>query len=199
MSLAVCRPYTGRSAWYQQRAHDVVADRVTLGPTTPYVHVTPTCGTPMCLLDEHLRIWTARRLAYPEGACVYCGMPATCRDHLMPSPLTGSGRRSYVAVVPACTECNALLGDAVEVNMTARRELAHKRLAKRYARYLAMPKQWTPTELRTLGPNLRSRVAAGLAKAEVAAARLAWPDDAGYDLRAFEKSGIPDPIALELL
>jgi hypothetical protein len=192
-----CKPWDGRPADYGTQA--VIAAQNRLGRALPWVNAEPVCGTPLCLTDAHLALQIPRRIAYPAGVCVYCGMPAYTRDHLLPRPATGDALRRFVAVVPSCGECNTAINDRGSHRITERRELAHEHIARKYRKFLELPDRWPPSELRQLGPILRKSVRDGIAKGVVAQARLAWPDEIDYDRRAFEKSGFDDPVAMDLL
>lgn len=195
----ICKPWEGRPSEYQGEAKVVIASRIGAGREVPWIYVSPLCGTKLCLERSHIRAFRARRIAYPDGVCTYCGMPGYTKDHLLPVTLTGEAARKFVAVVPACSECNNAINDRGGSRIHERRELAHTYLKKRYRRLLATGKRWTPTELAELGPNLRSKVKESLTRAEVARHRIEWPWDPEYDKRAFEKSGFEDPIGMELL
>src|SRR5581483_1787616 len=41
-----------------------------------------------------------------RGPCVYCGQPATTRDHIPPQCLFGKKKPSNLITVPACAACN---------------------------------------------------------------------------------------------
>lgn len=192
-----CRPWDGHPAAYPTQA--VIAAQHRLGRALPWIIAEPVCATPMCLTDAHLALHIPRKIHYPAGVCIYCGMPANTRDHLLPRTVTGPALRKFVAVVPSCQSCNSSINDRIGHRITQRREAAHEHIRDAERRYLKLPKQWPPSALAELGPNLRRRIEAGLLRAEVAQARLAWPEDPGYDLRAFEKSGIIDPIGSDLL
>lgn len=193
----LCRPWDGRPSEYQPHALQLL-ERV-LDHALPWTYVVTTCGTPKCATESHLAARHARRIAYPTGVCIYCGLPGFTKDHLLPVTVTGEAVRQFVAVVPACKECNSAIGDRVGYRVTLRREAAHEHIAKKYRKYLDLKIRWTSAELKQLGPLLRSSVERGLSMGEVAQARLEWPHDPDYDRRAFEKSGFEDPIAMELL
>ena len=59
-------------------------------------------------------------------------------------------------------------------------------------------KVWTLDELSEMGRNLRTFIEQKARERESVLARLAWPEDVFYDLRAFQHSGIDDPVALGL-
>lgn len=193
---APCRPWMGRPSEWQSEAKTVVMDR--LDRSLPWVHFVADCGTKLCLTDDHLRFFRAQRIQYPTGVCVYCGMPGFTKDHLLPVTATGEAQRKFVAVVPACGECNYGLGDRCGHRVTERREEAHRLIRKKHAKVLNTP-PWSPKALAELGPNLRTHIERSISQREVVLERLAWPWDPEYDRRAFEKSGFDDPIGMELL
>ena len=74
--------------------------------------------------------------------CYYCGLPATCIDHVVPLSLINSledadlleimlNRRRRLTV-DACHECNALLGGRYFPLLSERVAYVKKRLAKRH-------------------------------------------------------------------
>jgi 5-methylcytosine-specific restriction endonuclease McrA len=194
-----CIPWEGRPSEYQFTARDVLKDRFNGGSELPWVYIVPDCGTKVCLQELHLRMMRAQRIQYPDFVCAYCGMPAYTRDHLLPVTMTGQAARKFVAVVPACGECNFAIGDRVGHRITERREEAHRHIERKHRKTLELGKRWSQKELAELGPNLRGHIESSLAKRDVLLARLAWPHDPEYDKRAFQKSGFDDPIAMELL
>lgn len=194
-----CFPWEGRPSEYQGEAKVILAATLGGGHEVPWIYVVPVCDTPMCLQRLHLRYFHAKRIAYPDYVCVYCGMPGYTKDHLLPVSMTGEALRKFVAVVPACLECNSGIGSRIGHHILERRAEAHRLIEKKNRKYLDIKQLWTAEKLAELGPNLRAAVKAGLDRAEVTLARLAWPHDPGYDRRAFEKSGFDDPIGMELL
>lgn len=192
-----CIPWEGRPIEYQSRAKAILEDHWSGG--LPWIHVVPECSTRFCVQEFHLRVYRAKRIAYPEYVCTYCGLSAHTNDHLLPVTVTGEAVRKFVAVVPACLECNSAIGDRCGYRIGERREESHRHIERRYRKLLESKKLWTPTEIAQLGPNLRSAVKTSLAKAEIVAARLAWPHDPNYDIRAMEKTGFDEMTAMELL
>lgn len=120
---------------------------------------------------------------YPEGICVYCGMAADSRDHVLPRHFTGVAGRKSTPTVPACKQCNSMLSDAVYSTIQERREHVQERIRQRYAKVLAYPEH-TERELASMGHTLRSAVEYGLARKRFYEAKLEWPVDDDYDARA---------------
>jgi 5-methylcytosine-specific restriction endonuclease McrA len=181
---------------YQQHARTVFTTE-TGREVEPWAWISTTCGQ-LCLHAECMIVHSPQRIAYPPGVCVYCGFPAGTRDHLLPRTVTGDARRIFVAVVPACGECNSRISDRVDPSVTGRRRLAHDSL-RRSKRKLLEGIEWTDDELDDFGPTLRASLVQKRHLKQQVIARLAWPEDPDYDLRAWQKSGIADPGALGLL
>lgn len=194
---ASCKPYSGPDKSYRERAAylswvEAEIDRSQLAWPTPM------CGTPKCLNLDHLDWQAPRSIDYPAGVCVYCGMPANSRDHLLPRTWTGNAVRHHVITVPACLECNSVINDRYAPAVNERRKLAHKSIRRRYSKVLQIP-EWTAPEIAKLGKTLRSTIERGMHEKRVAEARLKWPKDPNYDVRAMQRSGIENPYALGLL
>jgi hypothetical protein len=191
-----CRPWNGRPADYQDRASAVLYDND--HKITPLMWIVPICETPYCLNDQHLQRFAPRRILYPYGLCVYCGLTATGRDHLLPRAWSGDRARLFVATVPCCPECNGLLGAKCGPNVTERREFVHEALSRKHASTLRTP-DYTLEQINEFEGGMRIFVRAAIARKRDLRERLDWPTDIGYDLRAFQKSGIDDPYELGLL
>ena len=182
---------------YQRMARPVYEEASRTGPLEPWDWVYTSCDV-WCLNAQHMLVRSPRVIAYPPGVCVYCGFPAGTKDHLLPRTVTGEARRQFVAVVPACGECNSLIGSFSQPNISERREWAHAAL-RRKKRATLNTKDFCEQELAEFGPGLREYVKNGMRDKQVLIARLAWPDDPFYDIAAWQRSGITDPIALGLV
>lgn len=118
------------------------------------------------------------RLVCRDGICVYCGVPATTNDHFVPlSVLTmitdATTIISGMVLLPSCGECNSLASDRIFPTIASKRRYIHKKLAKRHAAVLAMPK-WTEDELSDLGYALRDFVIKGQVQRDWLIQRLQW-------------------------
>lgn len=192
-----CRPFDGPENRYRERAaHAVWLEREIDQPLLAWP--TPTCGTPRCLNPDHLDWQSPSHIGYPQGVCVYCGMSANTKDHLLPRTWTGDAARHHVITVPACLECNVLIADRYIPAVNERRRIAQDQLRKRNKRLLQMP-DWTSEDIDQFGKTLRSTIERGLHDKKLIEARLAWPEDPHYDLRAMQQSGIENPYAVGLL
>lgn len=191
-----CIEWKGNPRQYQIRAQQLFSekrDRALL----PWTWVTTTCEVDWCLTVSHMRIHQPRVIAYRKGVCVYCGEGASGVDHLLPEPWTGRGVRHLVAVVPACKTCNGRINDHPSPNVAVRRKVAQLSLERKDKVLLLRPRK-TFDDLRELGHAMRSVALDNNIKADRLKARLSWPLDPYYDLRAFQKSGIEDPMSLGL-
>lgn len=192
-----CEPFDGPDHRWRERV--LYLAFVELGVEQPRLAwPTPTCGTQKCLTFTHLAWKAPKRLEYPAGVCIYCGLLASTEDHLLPRTWTGETVRRHVLTVPACLECNSCIGDRYLPSITRRRAEAQLHIAKKCRKVLAMP-EWTPEALAELGKTLRSLVERGLHEQKLARARLAWPEDPDYDLRVTHLSGIENPYEIGLL
>lgn len=199
MTDVVCRPYEGREDRYQDVALAHLIEAGVVRNPLPWTWISTVCPTRFCLKVPHLRAESPVRINYPPGVCIYCGMPGTTRDHLIPRAWTGDGgQRNYVATVPACPECNGFIGADCGFSVSERRAKAHKRIERRY-RGVMRTADYDRHELAEFGLSLRSHIQRAMQEKATTIGRLAWPEDPNYDLRAFQKSGIDDPAALGVL
>ena len=119
--------------------------------------------------------------------CIYCGEPATCRDHVMPlavatrldlsDPRVVKRFRSLLVTVPACHDCNAVVSDIFDFkSILDKRRLVKQLLAKRLAKQVAGT-SWTRKEAKKkLKRTLRTTILEKQARAERARRRLWWPN-----------------------
>ncbi len=123
-------------------------------------------------LNEAYRLWPEAR----EG-CAYCGVVADTYDHVPPLSMVhamGVGQfEGRMWRVPACRECNSLLGSAPLVTVAKRREFVKKRLRVRYAKVLRLP-SWSDAEIEGLGRGLQDVILEGASIREWVRRRLAW-------------------------
>lgn len=186
-----CDPWRGPREWFQYEARKVLlADR--------HLWLTNCCNTSMCLTGTHLVTLRPEPLDYMSGICVYCGLSADTKDHLIPRGWSGDTSRSFVLTVPACRQCNSFIGDKWAPTITERRVVAQKRIKSKYRDALRVHR-FSIADLEEMGPNLRSMVDAKYAIAEVVRSRLAWPPYEDYDFGACMRAGFPDPYEAGLL
>lgn len=188
-----CMAGPGKPGVFQQQARQVFAV-VDGGYVDPWMWILNSCDSTHCLNPDHMVARVPTKIAYPPGVCVYCGMPAGARDHLVPRNKSGDARRITVAVVPSCGNCNSRINDFPSPNVTERRRVAQASIRRSARRILNVP----PIDLSEYGPNLRSHLAARRNQREVVLMRLEWPEDPFYDIRAYQQSGFDDPVALGL-
>jgi len=118
--------------------------------------------------------------SFVSVACFYCGDMANTEDHTLPlialqSLLSTNAQPSKdkFIVVPACWQCNSILGDRVFPTLGMRKTFVKHALRKRFKKILRLP-IWHEDELRELGPTLRSAVVQGIALQRKIKERLAW-------------------------
>jgi hypothetical protein len=125
--------------------------------------------------------------------CYYCGLPATTVDHVIPVSMladlsTLGDDEAFEALtsrfrkhlVPACRECNSILGNKYVDSLAKRREYVKKRLRTRYDRFLETP-DWNDSELSQVSDMLQGYIVHSIAKRDLIRQRIAWsqgsPDD----------------------
>lgn len=194
--LENCSIYQGRPEHYQEQA---LISIVESGKRIwPWSWVDPICGSAMCLEPDHLELTAPRSLSYPPYTCVYCGGPSDTRDHIIPTALTGVARRSSVLTVPACRECNSMIGAALVFSLDGRREIAHLGIRKKYAKFLKCP-NYSDDEISEFEGMLKQSVLSAMAGKRDTLNRLAWPEEEDYDLKHLQQSGIDNPFVSGLL
>jgi hypothetical protein len=118
--------------------------------------------------------------------CYYCGLPAGSIDHVVPRSViemlgilqdpavTGYMHdRHRVKTVPACLECNDLIGPKYFPTLAERRAYLKDRLRVRYRKFLELP-NWSDSELAQLSDRLQKRVIGALEVQRIVQARIAW-------------------------
>lgn len=163
----------------------------------PWTWITTDCEVDQCLDPRCMLVHAPVRIAYRRNVCVYCGEGCDGFDHLLPEPWTGKAQRHLVALVPACGNCNARINDDPSPNVAVRRRRAQLSIERKNKHLLLRPRK-TAADMIALGYVMRTVAENNNIKVDRVKARLGWPLDPYYDLRAFQKSGIPDPISLGL-
>jgi hypothetical protein len=110
--------------------------------------------------------------------CTYCGQASSSWDHVPPlhyvERLTVDQlAQARTVKVPACVECNSLIGGAVLLKVQERRALVKRKLRRKYAKHLRAPR-WDEEELSEMGPVLRAELERADKFTEHIRERLAW-------------------------
>mgnify|MGYP001611463665 CR=1 FL=1 len=111
--------------------------------------------------------------SYSTTPCFYCGLQATCEDHSYPlvalSQLLAEGQppaKRRLTIVPSCHECNALLGDKLFPNQSARKRFVSNTIQPLRSGWMELSRsplgsplqeEWTqgPRGRLTCSPNIR--------------------------------------------
>jgi len=114
--------------------------------------------------------------------CSYCGFHASTRDHCPSLSNVISVGTEYLQrhnipmyLVPACAECNGLLGNKVLWLFVERKDFIAKRLRKRYGKLLRLP-AWETDEIEALGRGLKAMVATTQDMRMIAVRRVAFAE-----------------------
>jgi len=191
-----CLTWRGKPEHYQEQA--AIAAVESGLSIMPWCWIETDCGDALCMEPGHMIIRRPQRLEYPYGLCIYCGEPGWTKDHLLPVGITGVALRKHVLTVPACGECNSLIGDTYATSITERRSIAKNGLRKKHWRKISSH-EYSEEEIAEFGPGLRPTIIRAKQDRAAILVRLAFPDDSTYDLRYLGKSGIDDPYALGLI
>ena len=104
--------------------------------------------------------------------CTYCGDLATQRDHIIPVSYSHGFRVfSGTAYVPACAECNGLLGNQVFSGVVGKAAFLAPAIRMRHAKVLSLP-DWSVEEVAVLSEALRGSLRERLALRERIRGRL---------------------------
>lgn len=87
--------------------------------------------------------------------CIYCGESAGTRDHVIPV----SYGPAIQWLVPACKECNLILGSNAFFTVWERREFVHSALIRKYKKLLSR-RMWSKLEIEEVGISLQKSIVA---------------------------------------
>ena len=118
--------------------------------------------------------------------CYYCGLTATSIDHVVSQKILNGAMRSgdidslielyghgRTMTVPACQQCNSILGATYDRTLADRKTRLKLRLRKKLANDLSMP-DWSEAQQRELSPRLQQYVLQGLERRRIAQERIRW-------------------------
>jgi hypothetical protein len=107
--------------------------------------------------------------------CVYCGLMAQSRDHVIPVSYDRVSRHLATwdksEVVPACSECNSLLSNRWLPSVAERAGFIATRLPSRYRLELAFP-NWSEDDLEGLSKRFRKQITAKMKVRDLLKARI---------------------------
>lgn len=111
--------------------------------------------------------------------CTYCGQVSDTLDHVPPLNMVyikaevGLECEGPFVKVPACSECNMLLGKVHKVSIKERRAHIKDAIKKKYKRFLKIP-NWDEDELEDVDPAFARDIRASVHFANHVRARLRW-------------------------
>ena len=118
--------------------------------------------------------------------CYYCGLPADTIDHVIPRHILESvailgdpavtayyNRKHRIKTVPACRECNSLIGGKYFPTLAERKAYAKTQLRRHHRETLATG-SWSDAELVDLEYALQTYVAGSVNAKTILLRRLAW-------------------------
>jgi hypothetical protein len=146
-----------------------------------------------------IREYRLEGVSFEWVPCVYCGLPSTDKEHVIPKSFTQAlsdmdevlPERLYL--VPSCRECNSMASNDVFENVAQKRRYIHHRIRERYEKLLRMP-TWTEDELTELSPDLARYVRHGLQFRDLISNRLTWPRGNSPAVNAAIASSHPDNL-----
>jgi hypothetical protein len=111
-------------------------------------------------------------------ACFYCGVPADTIDHVPPQSVRPILIQFELTKwkfheVPACHECNCLLGARQPWTVEGRKTAVKELLKRRYRQFIEMP-SWDESKLADLGRGMQDFVTESQVFARLIKQRLAW-------------------------
>lgn len=90
--------------------------------------------------------------------CTYCGSwDGNHRDHVIPASYGQAKKNFKCETVPACGECNVLLGDRLYFTLPSRAAYLMGVYQTRYKKLLKQP-DWSDEEIEELGPSMRTSI-----------------------------------------
>ena len=110
--------------------------------------------------------------------CIYCGEPATCRDHVPPitrvCDYESYGlKKEYYLLAPSCQSCNSILASSLQETILARIEYVKDKLKSKFKKHLDSY-EWSEEEISELGKNLRSKIVTENKRSQLARRRVEY-------------------------
>lgn len=132
------------------------------------------------------------RPAPPNTHCFYCGASATGFDHVIPYSVCGENTE----LVPACFECNSLLGATIFDSVWEKKSYLVRAIAKKYREILEMK------IISTVGltGNLKGEIERCLDRKEFIISRIEFASNNPIDKSsAFDSESAEEPLRKWLL
>lgn len=103
------------------------------------------------MTKQYRKLLNYRYSKYPAETCFYCGTYAEAYDHVPPIACMCEEEG---LLIPACSECNGILGSSYIKRLRNRKAYLLKTYKKKYKKLMEAP-CWTEEELNTLSYDLR--------------------------------------------
>jgi hypothetical protein len=118
---------------------------------------------------------------YQDVLCVYCGEQWTDREHIFPyswlerfvTPTNLKAEQLWTWIVPSCHECNLIASAAVFLTPQEKRDHIRQRLTTKHSKAIKSL-EWTPEELRPMGPKMRAYIKRHQATAQTIKRRIQY-------------------------
>lgn len=109
--------------------------------------------------------------------CVYCGLPATCFDHVPPLRIVETMDDAELDAHnpvkhPACHECNSTLGAMLLLTLKERRKHLSSVYRRKYKKFIRMP-EWDEEDLAELAEDFANEMRRAARFARMTKARIA--------------------------
>ena len=114
-----------------------------------------------------------KKIFFEDGVCIYCGVPWEVEDHALPYSAKDAFDPFTRYLVPACKECNVVLGSSIQHLLSTRITVAKERLRSRYLKLLQMP-EWSQRELEEMSPEFQASILQNLELKNIILNRLAF-------------------------
>lgn len=135
--------------------------------------------------------WDSQRIRIKGDKCLYCGQPAETDDHFPPLAFTGPCGRGFL--LPACTECNGIVGARYPTNLWKRCDAVKAGIRRKYRKILKAP-LWDDEDLEEMSETFRKGLAACTRTKELIGERLVWSAES-YLSRIVEPRDFADYVA----
>lgn len=104
--------------------------------------------------------------------CMYCGDPATDREHVVPKSIVGENTDK----VWSCSECNSIASDSLFETIEEKGEYIRAKLKHKYKKILEAA-EWSDDEIEEMGYGMQKRIRSARTAKQWVKKRLQWDTD----------------------